>query len=210
MPPDSGRRKANLKQLECEAVVTKTRWGDVIILATARGVAGAGFPGEPQEAVLSRIAKRRGAGLKISPGASNGNAQKAAAFLLASIEGKRPAEAMPIDWDLKSFSGRVWRALLRVPFGARITYSALAMEAGFPKAIRATALANRQVIAPVFIPNHRVVSQSGELVISANDPWTPVREFLYQSERVEIPAGTGRGARGRGGKSSKDSESGQN
>ena len=56
-----------------------------------------------------------------------------------------------------------WAALARVPYSKTISYTGLALLAGYPKAIRAVATAVRQNPVPVIIPCHRVVRKDGEL-----------------------------------------------
>jgi methylated-DNA-[protein]-cysteine S-methyltransferase len=57
------------------------------------------------------------------------------------------------------FQNRVWAELARIPFGATVTYSALAKKIG--SAARAIGNACRNNPFPVLIPCHRVVAVSG-------------------------------------------------
>lgn len=62
-----------------------------------------------------------------------------------------------------NFQVQVWRALLKLPFGALTSYSTLAQQLGKPQASRAVGSAvGRNPIAYV-IPCHRVLRESGEL-----------------------------------------------
>ena len=57
----------------------------------------------------------------------------------------------------------VWQAIARIPRGQTIPYSQLAVEAGYPRAVRAVASAVGANPVPVAIPCHRVVRRSGEI-----------------------------------------------
>lgn len=62
-----------------------------------------------------------------------------------------------------AFQLRVWRALLRVPAGALISYGKLAAAVGNPKAARAVGAAVGQNPVAWLIPCHRVVCETGAL-----------------------------------------------
>lgn len=59
------------------------------------------------------------------------------------------------------FQLQIWRALLRVPPGALISYGALATAAGFPKAARAVGSAVGRNAISFIIPCHRVIRADG-------------------------------------------------
>lgn len=61
------------------------------------------------------------------------------------------------------FQVRVWRALLRVPPGATVTYGELAEAAGSPGAARAVGSAMAANPIAVLVPCHRVVRGGGGL-----------------------------------------------
>ena len=62
------------------------------------------------------------------------------------------------------FQKRVWRELLKIPYGKTITYNQLAINLGDKKAIRAAAAANGANPLPIVIPCHRVIGSNGNLV----------------------------------------------
>jgi len=59
------------------------------------------------------------------------------------------------------FQLAVWAGLLRVPYGATVTYGALARRIGRPEAVRAVASAVGANALSVVIPCHRVVAATG-------------------------------------------------
>lgn len=62
-----------------------------------------------------------------------------------------------------NFQIAVWRALLRIPFGASTTYGAVAEAAGNAAAVRAAGSAIGANPIAFFIPCHRVIRASGAL-----------------------------------------------
>lgn len=61
------------------------------------------------------------------------------------------------------FQRRVWKALLRIPYGQTLSYTELARRAGRPRAVRATGAANARNPISILIPCHRVVGRNGSL-----------------------------------------------
>ena len=61
------------------------------------------------------------------------------------------------------FQERVWQALMEIPPGETISYSALAVRLGQPKAARAVAKACASNTIAVAVPCHRVVAKDGGL-----------------------------------------------
>lgn len=61
------------------------------------------------------------------------------------------------------FQRAVWDELLRIPYGATITYGELARRMGRPRAMRAVGAANGANPIPIVIPCHRVIGAGGQL-----------------------------------------------
>lgn len=80
------------------------------------------------------------------------------------------------------FQNRVWRALLDVPPGEVISYSALAEAIGQPLASRAVGAAVGQNPVSWIVPCHRVARASGE---AGGYHWgTTVKRALLEIERI--------------------------
>lgn len=77
--------------------------------------------------------------------------------------GKRRDFDLPLYTCGTPFRERVWRALLKIPYGATISYGQLAIEIGNRNAVRAVGQANHHNPIPLFIPCHRVVGLGGRL-----------------------------------------------
>lgn len=61
------------------------------------------------------------------------------------------------------FQKRVWAELVRIPYGATITYGELARRLGDPRAVRAVGRANGANPIPIVVPCHRVIGADGTL-----------------------------------------------
>lgn len=74
----------------------------------------------------------------------------------------------PFDVPLRpvgtDFQQRVWEALRTVPYGTTITYAQLTAKVAEATAVRAVASANGANAHSIFIPCHRIIGSTGELV----------------------------------------------
>ncbi|MCL4166833.1 UNVERIFIED_CONTAM: hypothetical protein GTU68_054193 [Idotea baltica] len=70
---------------------------------------------------------------------------------------------IPLHLSGTNFQIQVWKALLRIPEGAMVSYSDIAQAIGKPKAVRAIGTAIGANPVGVLIPCHRVLRQSGAL-----------------------------------------------
>ena len=61
------------------------------------------------------------------------------------------------------FQERVWRQLLKIPYGTTRSYGDLAAELGIPKGPRAVGQANGRNPVALLIPCHRVIASDGGL-----------------------------------------------
>ena len=68
-----------------------------------------------------------------------------------------------LDLAGTEFQLRVWRRLLAVPYGAQVTYGALATDLGLPGEARAVGTAVAANPIAILIPCHRVVGAGGTL-----------------------------------------------
>jgi len=61
------------------------------------------------------------------------------------------------------FQQRVWRELVRIPYGATVGYAELARRIDAPRAVRAVGRANATNPIPILVPCHRVIGADGSL-----------------------------------------------
>lgn len=88
--------------------------------------------------------------------------------------------SLPLELAGTPFQIAAWTALLQIPYGKTISYSAQAVSAGHASACRAVGNANRLNPLCIVIPCHRVVGQNGELTGYAGG--TDVKKALLKLE----------------------------
>jgi methylated-DNA-[protein]-cysteine S-methyltransferase len=62
------------------------------------------------------------------------------------------------------FQRRVWKALMKVPYGVTSTYGQIAEDIGNLKAVRAVGNAISANPISIIVPCHRIIGSDGELV----------------------------------------------
>ena len=77
--------------------------------------------------------------------------------------GKRHSFDMPLDLHGTPFQLEVWQQLLRIPYGATVSYGEHARAVGRPKAARAVGAAIGRNPVSIIVPCHRVVGSNGSL-----------------------------------------------
>jgi methylated-DNA-[protein]-cysteine S-methyltransferase len=70
---------------------------------------------------------------------------------------------LPLDAEGNPFQQRVWRTLLKIPYGQTWSYGQLADRIGRPGAARAVGSANARNPLPIVVPCHRVIGADGKL-----------------------------------------------
>jgi methylated-DNA-[protein]-cysteine S-methyltransferase len=80
------------------------------------------------------------------------------------FHGSRQSFDLKLDMQGSPFQLKVWNELLKVPYGATISYSELARRTGNVKAFRAVGGANGHNPVSVIVPCHRVIGSDGRLV----------------------------------------------
>lgn len=77
--------------------------------------------------------------------------------------GKRTQFDLPLDFQGTDFQKRVWKALLKIPFGETRSYAQIARAVGKPNAVRAVGAANGRNPISIIAPCHRVIGKDGKL-----------------------------------------------
>jgi methylated-DNA-[protein]-cysteine S-methyltransferase len=80
------------------------------------------------------------------------------------FNGGRKNFTIPLEMYGTEFQIRVWKELLKIPFGETRTYGDIARQLGDIKAVRAVGAANGKNPISIIVPCHRVVGASGKLV----------------------------------------------
>lgn len=137
--------------------VTSTQVGDVIAVATPRGLAAVRI-GEERQLVSEIAAEFPNATLE-----RDDAAMVDVMSALSALTVGRPAPDLPVDVHGTAFQARVWRALQDIPTGETRTYSDVATAIGSPTAVRAVARACATNKVALAIPCHRVLRTDGDL-----------------------------------------------
>lgn len=79
------------------------------------------------------------------------------------LNGNRKEFDIPLLVTGTDFQRRVWKVLMRVPYGATSTYGQIAQDIGSPRAVRAVGSALGANPISIILPCHRVVGGNGGL-----------------------------------------------
>jgi len=135
-------------------------FGQALVMATDRGLAGLAFADDGDEqACLDDMTCRW-------PNATYVRDDEATAPYAARIfdpERWHPEEPLRIVLIGSDFQIRVWEALLRIPLGQAVTYSDIAGQLGQPTASRAVGAAVGRNPISFVVPCHRALGKSGAL-----------------------------------------------
>ena len=135
-------------------------FGEAVLIATDRGLAGLGFVDDGDKAAALADLRRRW------PKANYVEDKAVTAPLAKRIFNplawtpERPLRVVLIGTD---FEVRVWQTLLRIPLGRATTYSDIACRIGSPSACRAVGAAVGKNPVSFVVPCHRVLGRSGAL-----------------------------------------------
>jgi methylated-DNA-[protein]-cysteine S-methyltransferase len=79
------------------------------------------------------------------------------------FRGERTSFSVPLNLPGTPFQKKVWKALLRIPYGETVTYKDIASAIGNARATRAVGGANHRNPVSIIVPCHRVVGSDGRL-----------------------------------------------
>lgn len=95
--------------------------------------------------------------------------------------GGRKSFDIPLEPSGTPFQKAVWAELLRIPYGATVSYSAIAKAIGRPSAVRAVAAAIGANPISIMVPCHRVIGSDGSLTGYAGG--LPAKARLLELEK---------------------------
>ena len=96
------------------------------------------------------------------------------------FSGKRNVFTIPPSAAGTEFQQRVWKQLVSIAYGDKVSYLQLSKQLGNVLAIRAVTNANGKNPIPIIIPCHRVVGSKGELVGFSGGLWR--KQLLLELE----------------------------
>ncbi len=155
-----GEWKAKGAGLELSYGFHPSPFGEALVVATPRGLAGLGFVDEPgRTAALADMMRRWPKATFVENEAATADLARRA-FDPEEWRADRPLRVVLIGTD---FEVRVWETLLRIPLGRATTYSDVAMCMGRPTASRAVGAAVGRNPVSFVVPCHRVLGRTGAL-----------------------------------------------
>jgi methylated-DNA-[protein]-cysteine S-methyltransferase len=172
-------RGAKTEREELAVASIRSKAGRIFVLCSARGLReirlGSG------EAPSRREARARGVRYVRRPRWTAAAARAIERF----IAGREIPSDLPLDLASGTpFERRVWEAARRVPWGSVASYSAIAVRAGSPRAVRAVGNALGKNPVPIVVPCHRVVHFTGSLGgFSSGLPW---KRYLLALEQGQL------------------------
>jgi len=135
-------------------------FGNALVMATERGLAGLAFADPGEEAATLADMKRRWPRANYVEDNTRTAALARRIFDSKQWRVQQPLRVVLIgtDWEV-----RVWEALLQIPMGRLTTYSGLAGKVSKPAAARAVGAAVGKNPIAFVVPCHRVIGKAGEL-----------------------------------------------
>lgn len=103
----------------------------------------------------------------------------------AYFDGELRQFDLPLAPDGSPFFKRLWQRLEAIPYGAVMTYGALAAE--MESHARAVGMACARNPIPILIPCHRVVARDGKLTGYSGDGGIETKAFLLRLEGASAP-----------------------
>jgi len=100
------------------------------------------------------------------------------------FKGKRERFKISLDIQGTAFQQKVWKELLKIPYGSTKSYLDIAKHLGDPKAIRAVGSANGKNKISIIIPCHRVIGDDGSMVGYGGGIWR--KKWLLEHEAKYI------------------------
>ena len=100
------------------------------------------------------------------------------------FKGKRTKFEIPLNPKGTEFMKKVWKELLKIPYGETRTYKEIAEKIDNSKASRAVGMANNKNPIPIIIPCHRVIGSNNKLVGYALG--LDMKQYLLDLEREVI------------------------
>ena len=111
---------------------------------------------------------------------SNAVIDKAAEQLREYFNGVRKEFTVTLDLEGTEFQKKVWRALLTIGYGKKVSYKYIAEAVGNPKAVRAVGAANGKNPISIIVPCHRIIGSDGSLTGYGGGIWR--KEWLLRHE----------------------------
>lgn len=98
------------------------------------------------------------------------------------FKGRRKKFTIEIQLQGTDFQKKVWKQLMKIPYGKTVSYKDIAASIGNKKAVRAVGGANNRNNIGIIVPCHRVIGSNGDLVGYGGGLWR--KEWLLRHEKA--------------------------
>lgn len=132
----------------------------MLAIADDRGLLFCEFYDRPQRRQLMRIERICGGNPEEGP---HDILEQTRRELDEYFLGQREDFAIPLVLEGRPFQSRVWRELLKIPFGKTMSYDSIARVLQKPGAARAVGQANGDNPIAIIVPCHRVIASNGTM-----------------------------------------------
>ena len=106
--------------------------------------------------------------------------------LKAYFDGERKEFDLRLDMVGTDFQLKVWKELLKVPYGVTRSYKEQAIAVGDLKAIRAVATANGENRISIIIPCHRIIGADGSLTGYGGGIWRKQKLLELETNQTTL------------------------
>jgi AraC family transcriptional regulator, regulatory protein of adaptative response / methylated-DNA-[protein]-cysteine methyltransferase len=155
-----GEWKAGGEALTIRYGFHRSPFGNALMMATGRGLAGLAFADPGDEAAVLADMKARWPKATYVEDRAGTAAYARRVFDSATWRSGEPLRVVLIGTE---FDARVWEALLSIPLGRLTSYSDIAAKICAPRAARAVGAAVGRNPISFVVPCHRVVGKNGSL-----------------------------------------------
>ena len=100
------------------------------------------------------------------------------------FNGERKDFSIPLSFEGTPFQMKVWKELLKIPYGSTVSYKTQAVNIGNEKAVRAVGKANGDNRIAIIIPCHRVIGSNGDLINYGGGIWR--KQYLINLEKRNL------------------------
>jgi len=100
------------------------------------------------------------------------------------FRGKRKSFELKLNPEGTEFQKKVWKELLKIPYGTTLSYGEIARRIKNQKAVRAVGQAIGRNPIAIVIPCHRVIGSDGSLTGYASGLWR--KEWLLKHEEINL------------------------
>lgn len=158
-----------------------SRIGHIYVASMERGVCKVSVPRETRKDFFSWLENQFDLDAVVDNRSRN---REVIDQLTRYFNGKLAKFTCDVDLVGTPFQVRVWKELVKIPYGTTITYGQLAKRVGVPKGFQAIGRAVGANPVPIIIPCHRVVGSDGSLV--GYSAGVKTKEFLLRLEGALI------------------------